>query len=139
MAGLGVTEIVDHYDHLIRGLEQPPIIIGHSFGGLVTQILLDRGLGAAGVAIAPTPVKGTFVEQTHWTVGQEEWEDMLIDTPAMLDRLSMPGQGGAVMCGCRARVVDFTPGVDLLPARLYYARCGMGCAGDARCSSLGEN
>lgn len=34
--------------------------MGHSFGGLTTQILLDRGLGAAGVAIAPAPVKGTY-------------------------------------------------------------------------------
>ena len=45
------TEIVDHYDAIIRGLDQPPIIMGHSFGGAFTQILLDRGLGAAGVAI----------------------------------------------------------------------------------------
>jgi pimeloyl-ACP methyl ester carboxylesterase len=58
VAGLGVTEIVDHYDAIIRGLEQPPIIMGHSFGGLFTQVLLDRGLGAAGVAIDPAPVKG---------------------------------------------------------------------------------
>ena len=61
IAGLGVTEVVDHYDRIIRALERPPIIIGHSFGGLMTQILVDRGLGAAGVAIAPAPVKGVFV------------------------------------------------------------------------------
>ena len=36
---------------IIRGLDRPPIIIGHSFGGLITQLLLDRGLGGAGVAI----------------------------------------------------------------------------------------
>jgi len=58
IATLGVTEIVDHYEKIIRELDSPPIIIGHSFGGLMTQILLDRGLGAAGVAIAPAPVKG---------------------------------------------------------------------------------
>lgn len=58
IASLGITEIVDRYENLIRGLDSPPIIIGHSFGGLITQILLDRGLGAAGVAIAPAPVKG---------------------------------------------------------------------------------
>ena len=61
IAGLGVTEVVDHYDRIIRALERPPIIMGHSFGGLMTQILVDRGLGAAGVAIAPAPVKGVFV------------------------------------------------------------------------------
>jgi pimeloyl-ACP methyl ester carboxylesterase len=61
VAGLGVTEIVDHYDRIIRELDGPPIIMGHSFGGLVTQILLDRGLGAAGVAIDSAPVKGILI------------------------------------------------------------------------------
>jgi pimeloyl-ACP methyl ester carboxylesterase len=60
MNGLGVTEIVDHYDAIIRALNVPPIIMGHSFGGLVTELLLDRGLGAAGVAISPAPVKGVL-------------------------------------------------------------------------------
>jgi len=58
---LGVTEIADHYDRIVRDLDRPPIIIGHSFGGLVTQILLDRGLGAAGVAVDPAPPKGIYV------------------------------------------------------------------------------
>ena len=57
-ASLNLTDVVDHYEQIIRELETPPIIIGHSFGGLVTQILLDRGWGAAGVAVAPAPVKG---------------------------------------------------------------------------------
>ena len=56
-ANLGLTEVVDHYEQIIRELETPPIIIGYGFGGLVTQILLDRGWGAAGVAIASAPVK----------------------------------------------------------------------------------
>ena len=57
-ARLGVSEIADHYEAIIRKLDSPPIIMGHSFGGLVTQILLDRGLGAAGVAIDSAPIKG---------------------------------------------------------------------------------
>jgi pimeloyl-ACP methyl ester carboxylesterase len=57
-ASLGVADVVDHYEQIIRELESPPIIIGYGFGGLVTQILLDRGWGAAGVAIASAPVKG---------------------------------------------------------------------------------
>jgi len=57
-ANLGLTDVVDHYEQIIRELETPPVIIGHGFGGLVTQILLDRGWGAAGVAIASAPVKG---------------------------------------------------------------------------------
>jgi pimeloyl-ACP methyl ester carboxylesterase len=55
---LGLPEVADHYEQLIRELETAPIIIGHGLGGLVTQILLDRGWGAAGVAIASAPVKG---------------------------------------------------------------------------------
>jgi pimeloyl-ACP methyl ester carboxylesterase len=55
---LGIAEIVDHYDQIIRGLDSPPIIMGHSFGGAFTEILLDRGLGAAGVAIDAAGVRG---------------------------------------------------------------------------------
>ena len=58
---LGINEIVEHYEDIIRGVDSPPIVIGHSFGGLITQILLDRGYGSAGVAIAPAPVKGIFL------------------------------------------------------------------------------
>jgi alpha-beta hydrolase superfamily lysophospholipase len=61
LAGLGLTQIVDHFDGIVRTQEKPPILIGHSFGGLITQILLDRGLGAAGVAIDPAPAKGLLV------------------------------------------------------------------------------
>jgi pimeloyl-ACP methyl ester carboxylesterase len=55
---LGIEEIVDHYEAIIGELDRPPIVMGHSFGGAFTQILLDRGLGAAGVAIDSGPVKG---------------------------------------------------------------------------------
>lgn len=58
--GLGITDIVDHYDRIIRALPAPPIVMGHSFGGLFTQLLLDRGLGAAGVAIDPGQTKGVL-------------------------------------------------------------------------------
>lgn len=59
-ARLGLADVVDHYEQIVRDLETPPIIVGHGLGGLVTQILLDRGWGAAGVAIAPVPPKGVF-------------------------------------------------------------------------------
>jgi pimeloyl-ACP methyl ester carboxylesterase len=55
---LGIEEIVDHYDEIIRGLDAQPIIMGHSFGGAFTEVLLDRGLGAAGVGIDAAAVKG---------------------------------------------------------------------------------
>lgn len=57
---LGIGEIVDHYDTVVRDLDVPPIIMGHSFGGVITQLLLDRGLGAAGVAVDTGPVRGVF-------------------------------------------------------------------------------
>jgi pimeloyl-ACP methyl ester carboxylesterase len=58
LAGLGLDEVVSHYETLIRGLEQPHVLVGHSYGGLIVELLLDRGLGRAGVAISPAPPKG---------------------------------------------------------------------------------
>lgn len=58
MAPLTVDKVVNHYEQLILELDRPPIIMGHSFGGTFTQILLDRGLGAAGVGLASAAVKG---------------------------------------------------------------------------------
>jgi pimeloyl-ACP methyl ester carboxylesterase len=60
LAGLGVAEIVDHYDAIIRALDAPPVLVGHSFGGLFVQLLLDRGLGRAGVALDPASPKGVL-------------------------------------------------------------------------------
>lgn len=60
LAGLGIAEIVEHHTALIRAMSEPPILIGHSFGGLFVQILLDRGLGAAGVAVDPAPPCGVL-------------------------------------------------------------------------------
>lgn len=57
-AGLGVQEIVDQYEGLIRGLDEAPVLVGHSYGGLFVELLLDRGLGRAGVAMSPAPPKG---------------------------------------------------------------------------------
>jgi pimeloyl-ACP methyl ester carboxylesterase len=57
-SGLGVTEIVGHYAELIGELEQSPVLIGHSYGGLFVELLVDRGLGRAGVAMSPAPPKG---------------------------------------------------------------------------------
>lgn len=55
---LSIDSIADHYEEIIRGLETPPIIIGHSFGGTLTQLLLDRGVGAAAVVISSALVRG---------------------------------------------------------------------------------
>ena len=55
---LNVDRIVDHYDGIIRGLDSAPIIMGHSLGGTIVQLLLARGLPAAGVGVAPGTVRG---------------------------------------------------------------------------------
>ena len=60
LRGLGIQTVIDHYETIIRGLDRPPIIIGHSFGGLFAQLLLNRGLGAAGVALGTAAPKGVF-------------------------------------------------------------------------------
>jgi pimeloyl-ACP methyl ester carboxylesterase len=60
IAHLGVAEIVEHYEQIVRGLDREPIIMGHSFGGLFTQLLLDRGVGACGVAIDSAATQGVF-------------------------------------------------------------------------------
>jgi len=68
-ASLGITKVVDHYEQIIRELDTPPLIIGNGFGGLAAQILLDRGWGAAGVAIASSPIKGILQRPTISMVG----------------------------------------------------------------------
>ncbi|WP_255658506.1 alpha/beta hydrolase [Actinoplanes sp. L3-i22] len=57
-AGVGVEQITDAYAAFLAGLDEPAIVIGHSFGGLIVEKLLDRGLPAAAVAISPAPIKG---------------------------------------------------------------------------------
>jgi pimeloyl-ACP methyl ester carboxylesterase len=60
LAELGFEDIVGHHADAIRALPVPPIVIGHSMGGLVTQTLLQRGVGAVGVAIDSAPPPGVF-------------------------------------------------------------------------------
>src|ERR671920_758547 len=55
---LTISGVVEHYEGIIGELEKPPILMGHSMGGLIVQILLDHGYGAAGVAIDTAPPEG---------------------------------------------------------------------------------
>ena len=55
---LDVPKIVDHYGKIIRGLDGKPIIVGHSLGGTIMQLLVDRGLVAAGIGVSPGTVRG---------------------------------------------------------------------------------
>jgi pimeloyl-ACP methyl ester carboxylesterase len=60
LAGKGISEIADYEEAIIRRLNRKPVIIGHSFGGLLTMILAGRGLAAASVAISPAPFRGVL-------------------------------------------------------------------------------
>ncbi len=53
-------QVADHFADVIGQLEKKPAVIGHSFGGLVTQIIAGRGLSAASVAIDPAPFRGVL-------------------------------------------------------------------------------
>ena len=59
-ADIRLGEVVDHYAAFVRKLPESPILMGHSFGGLITQMLLGRGLGRAGVAIHPAAPRGVY-------------------------------------------------------------------------------
>ena len=61
ISDLTVPETVDHLAAAIEALDDPPIIMGHSFGGTLTQLLLARGLGSAGVVIDSAPTEGVRV------------------------------------------------------------------------------
>jgi len=58
LAKVGIPEIVAHFKAIIRSQPEPPVLIGHSFGGLIVQLLLDQGYGAAGIAISAVPPRG---------------------------------------------------------------------------------
>jgi alpha-beta hydrolase superfamily lysophospholipase len=58
---LTIPAVVEHLEGIVRALDRPPIIMSHSFGGLLTQILLDHGFGAAAGVIDSAPTEGIRV------------------------------------------------------------------------------
>ena len=60
LAGKSIGQVADHFEEVIRRLTKEPIVIGHSFGGLLTEILAGRGLASASVAISPAPFRGVL-------------------------------------------------------------------------------
>jgi pimeloyl-ACP methyl ester carboxylesterase len=114
---LRVPAIIEKFESVIAGLATPPIIMGHSAGGAFTQILLDRGLGAAGVAINSAPTEGVPVvpfsqikatfpvlrnpANHHRAVGytHEQWHYAFTDTfsddesRALYERYHIPASG----------------------------------------------
>ena len=55
-----IGQVADHFEEVIGKLDRKPAVIGHSFGGLLAQILAGRGLSAASVAIDPAPFRGVL-------------------------------------------------------------------------------
>ena len=55
-----IGQVADHFEEIVRVLKKKPVLIGHSFGGLLAQILAGRGLAAATVAIDPAPFRGVL-------------------------------------------------------------------------------
>jgi pimeloyl-ACP methyl ester carboxylesterase len=66
LAQVGFKELVDLYEGIVSQLPEPPILIGHSIGGLIVQELLDRGLGSAGVGMDSVAPEGVLA--VDWTV-----------------------------------------------------------------------
>lgn len=60
LAGTSVPDVADHVEEVIEGLDRKPVVIGHSFGGLLAQIIAGRGLAAGTVAIDPAPSQGVL-------------------------------------------------------------------------------
>jgi pimeloyl-ACP methyl ester carboxylesterase len=113
-----VAQIVESLATLVRGLDKPPILIGHSAGGVFVQLLLDDGLGAAAVAINSAPTEGVAVvpltqiksafpvlknpANRHRAVGlnAEQWQYAFTNTfseeesRALYERYAVPASGG---------------------------------------------
>jgi len=60
LTDLTLKELVDHYIKIIKALPEKPIVIGHSLGGLITQIIVNRDVAAAGIVLHPVPPQGVF-------------------------------------------------------------------------------
>jgi len=71
VGGVGIEDVTRHYESLMRVLPTKPIVIGHSFGGLIAQILLGRNLAAAAVAVDAAPMQGVFT--LPWSALRVAW------------------------------------------------------------------
>lgn len=60
VANISIDDATDHFASIIDAMDTPPVVIGHSFGGLIAEKLLGQGRGAAAVAIDPAQIKGVL-------------------------------------------------------------------------------
>jgi pimeloyl-ACP methyl ester carboxylesterase len=68
---LSLGDLLAHYEAVVRAQKEPPVLVGHSMGGLVVQLLLNKGLGARGVAIDSAPPKGVL--SLRWSFLRANW------------------------------------------------------------------
>lgn len=80
LARLTLAEVVAHHERIIRALPEPPVLIGHSMGGLIAQILLQRGLASAAVAIDSAPPRG--IVSLKWSFLKANWPTLNLLRPA---------------------------------------------------------
>ncbi|MBC8077512.1 MAG: alpha/beta hydrolase [Chloroflexales bacterium] len=71
LSTITLPQVIDHLTKVIKELDEKPIIMGHSFGGLLTQLLLQRDLGVAGVAVDGAPPMGLL--PTQWSFIRFSW------------------------------------------------------------------
>jgi alpha-beta hydrolase superfamily lysophospholipase len=123
-----LRSIVEHLEGVVGALDSPPILMGHSAGGAITQILLDRGFGSVGVALCSAPTEGVPVvpfsqvrstlpvlknpANRHRAVGFtfEQWHYAFTNTfseaegRALYERYAIPAPGGVVWSGVLANL-----------------------------------
>ncbi len=71
LAKLELADLVEHYRQIVRALPEKPILVGHSMGGLIVQLLLQEDLAVAGVAIDSAPPKGVI--SLAWSFLKSNW------------------------------------------------------------------
>ncbi|MBO9637272.1 MAG: alpha/beta hydrolase [Siphonobacter aquaeclarae] len=74
IASVGLDEVLDYYTDFIRQLPEKPILVGHSLGGLMVQLLLQRDIAVAGVAIHPAPPQGVLTFK--WSFYKATWRPL---------------------------------------------------------------
>ncbi|KQO40891.1 alpha/beta fold hydrolase [Pseudomonas chengduensis] len=117
----GISALLTHYETLVRNLEQPPLLIGHDLGGLLVQLLLDRGLGQAGIAIDPLPPRAGLLglySTWPWLLPWVGWRNLLYMTPQYFARNMAQTLTPAEQSAAYARHIVPAPGRVFVEAAL---------------------
>ena len=78
LSTITLPQVMDHLTRVIKGLDEKPVIMGHSFGGLLTKLLLQRDLGVAGVTVDGAPPLGVIPTQLSFLRFSLPWFNPLI-------------------------------------------------------------